>query len=305
MSTIQEIRNQVATLTTNLTAISARITSLDRALGILQASVVPPTPTDVDAAVDTAMDAWLVASGDFRQGHTNRAAELPIGVQNGANSLYSCPSGQWVPGSIIGFINGNSLPECWLTQRSVTTFRLGGGIPAQLFPDLTIAERRELRVSYDLMYSGASGELTPSGFLSIDIADITCSGYYPSGQLINMEVSASGTEVIADTSYDWPDIGAAWVYDNHAKAWLNGNMVKKDPATPWETGIYYNVGEFVIDNDIHYECNTSHLSAGSLNPAFWDATTGGDLAWVNPSGARMSYELEPDDLLHVEIPRYS
>jgi hypothetical protein len=167
----------------------------------------------------------------FRKSHVRIETVLPDGIQDGAHTTFTCPDGFWMTDSVVAFINGIALPDEWIVLRTDTTITLGGAMPPDLWPDVTIPDKRELRVSYDKIVA-PSGTPTPSGsgevvyeYIDMKSAETLLAGMFvnflsPTGVLEARKACASG-ELRAD----------GYILTGHGpgdtvRVWLTGTNTK-------------------------------------------------------------------------------
>jgi len=308
MATNQELMSQIAALEAIVDNQNTKISILDSTLQALRVdvdSVVDPT-AEIESTVQDVWDDFVDASGDFITGHAHRAMEIPLGTQDGGHTTYYCPSGQWLPTSIEAFINGRSLPSEYIMERSASSIRIGGGLPLEMWPDLTIAEKKELRVTYALTSIDASGTTTPSGFLDLRSTHIDFTATVSGGNRIDVEAGASGYYVTPEAGFNWPEQRADFAYDNYSKAWFNGSLLRKEIAEPWVPLLAYGIGDRVTYSGNYYQCNTLHYASGTWSPtaAYWDNTGSNDITWIDGSGAMLGFDIDAEDHLYIEIPEY-
>lgn len=176
----------------------------------------------------------------FRKNHVSIQMVLPDGIQDGAHLSFNCPDGEWDPLSVLGFINGIALPEEYIVSRTDTGLTLGGSMPPELWPDVTIPDVREFRVSYDKIVT-ASGTPSPSGsgegvpeYIDMKSSETLLAGMFvnfhsPTGTLEARKASASG-ELRAD----------GYVLEGHGpgdtvRVWLTGTNNKVLSASGLDT----------------------------------------------------------------------
>ncbi len=233
---------------------------------------------------------------------------LPLGTQDGGHTTYTCPSGTWMERSVAGYLNGVALPDEWLLNRSDTSIQLGGGMPLTMWPDTTIAQRRELRVSYDALLVDASGEITASGFMSRHITRTdflaTQAEYDPFNVMTSVALE---TEVDMDDAFHYPEDSADFSQSAEVEFYLNGARMRKDTAEIWASGNTYGVDDRAVYASGVYECDTLHNASTWVgDAAYWTSVTANDAFWVGASGdLAMTFELDPDDYIEMQAPNYT